>query len=235
MRRSSEIDQHSAVWYILKNVFGTSEKYKGAYIEGYDELNGPVIACLLQQPWLGQMMQTVAHNLEECIPNFTSFTENLIDQHPWERDSNIIVRKMLSSRGIEEPYVEADLFSILRDLMGNCSVPSLFGRAFMDNYPDILSTIWEFDAGFRYLAMGLPRWVPIRACTKAHLARKRLLDFLTTFHRAMDQLKEGRDPEIEWCDLSDVSELIRRRHQAWSKLAVPPEGRAAGDLAILWA
>src|SRR6516164_284843 len=64
MRRSSEIDQHSAVWYILKNVFGTSEKYKGAYIEGYDELNGPVIACLLQQPWLGQMMQTVAHNLE---------------------------------------------------------------------------------------------------------------------------------------------------------------------------
>jgi len=222
------------MWYILHNVFGTPKEYKSSYIEGYDEFNGLFNVCLLQQPHLGQMVQIVARNLEEYIPNFVSFTESPIDQHPWERNSNIRVQKVVSSQGTEEPYVEADLFSMLRDLMGNCSVPSLLGQAFMENFPDALSTIWEFDAGFRYLAMGLPRWIPIRSCTKAHLARKKLLDWLTTFHYAMDRLKDGQDPEAEWRDLSDVSELIKRRHQVWSKLAVPPEGRAAGELAVLW-
>lgn len=64
------------------------------------------------------------------------------------------------------------------------SMPSLMGEAFMEYYPTVLDDIWALDDAFNYLAIGLPRWFPIRRLTKAHLAHTRLNAALAELHIA---------------------------------------------------
>ena len=57
--------------------------------------------------------------------------------------------------------VEVDLFKFTRDFVAHVTVSSLFGSHFLQDYPQALSDLWEFDAAFTALALGVPAWAPI--------------------------------------------------------------------------
>lgn len=109
------------------------------------------------------------------------------------------------------------------------------GEAFMEYHPTLLHDIWALDDALNYLAIGLPRWFPMRCVTKAHLARARLNAALGGFHVALDTLAAGGEPGPEWRDLSDVSSVMKERNAAWRAHGIAPEERGPGDLGILWA
>lgn len=109
------------------------------------------------------------------------------------------------------------------------------GEAFMEYYPTVLDDIWALDDAFNYLAIGLPRWIPIRSVTKAHLARARLNAALGEIHNALDTLAAGGEPGPEWRDLSDVSPVMKERNSAWRAHGIAPKERGPGDLGIIWA
>jgi len=102
--------------------------------------------------------------------------------------------------------------SLMRDMMGYASVPALFGKAYMENYPDILHDVYDMDAGLYYFLIGFPRWTPWPAVTRAHLARARVWESLNAYHRALDASTDGKPVELSWGDLDDVSELIKKRN-----------------------
>ena len=70
--------------------------------------------------------------------------------------------------------------------------------------------------GFKYLVLGLPRWLPIPSLTKAHIARRRLLDAISSLQGALDHTAAGNEPNQPWRDLSDVGAILRKRNVIWN-------------------
>lgn len=190
-------------------------------------------STLLRRPQLSKMLSVAIGNMEESIPNLVSFASSPVDQSPWERVSNT---SLVDRSHMTENVVETNLCSLIRDFMGHMSTASLTGRAFLEKYPDTLQDLWRLDYGFKYLALGLPRWIPIPTLTEAHLARDRLIQAITEFHYALDDMAADIAPGAEWGELNDVGEIMKRRRQTWrEKYGAPPESRAAGDLSLIWA
>ncbi len=109
------------------------------------------------------------------------------------------------------------------------------GSSFLENFPTFLDDMWALDSGFKWLAGGVPRWIPLRASTKAHLARARLNRTLAAFHRMLDRSAAGMHDDLEWIDVSDVSKFMKQRNKTWREAGIPPERRAPLDLQALWA
>lgn len=113
--------------------------------------------------------------------------------------------------------------------------PSLTGSAIIHNHPEFFDDLFTFDAGFLYLAIGLPRWFPIPRVTRAHIARRRCLRALEAFELALEADMEGRDPGPQWRDLSDVSPLFRARHALMRQpYDLSVSARAVLDLGLVW-
>lgn len=121
---------------------------------------------LMREPYLSNMLKGTIRGLETNIPQMISFMESEIDQQPWER--------FAKATYISDLETEVGLMALMRDMLGNASVPGLFGSAIMDKYPDLLHDVYDMDAGLYFFLMGLPAWTPYPGVLKAHIARKRL-------------------------------------------------------------
>lgn len=82
---------------------------------------------------------------------------------------------------------------------------------------------------------GMPRWVPIPKLTRAHIARRRLINYMASMHVAAEKKHNGEDPGSEWSDLDNMSDLFKARAEAYRKYGYSIEARAASDVAIVWA
>ena len=180
-------------------------------IRTWSELNACVMNTLMREPYLGEMLNVAIQGMQEKLPNMISFTSNEIDQSYWERSSDAELRSVLLLSGKNGEVVEASLWPLIRNLMGTVATPSIMGQTFVDNCPSILEDLWTLDRGFIFLAMGIPRWVPIPSSTKAHIARRRIVDELASWIAAMHKTAAGEDPGYQWQDMSDVSEMMKRR------------------------
>lgn len=229
--RDSNVAHEDMSIALLERVFGFPMKTeKGVYKAAFPEL----MACyrfLLGEPGLGEMIERTAGNVKETISNFVSFSSSLVDQAYWERTSRAAVAKNKSG----EDVVEADLLNLVRDYCAAAANPSVIGSNFLANYPDFFADIWTFDRAFLLIAAGLPRWVPIPPVTRGHIARQRALRSLVAFHEAMETRAAGEDPGADWRDLDDVGPLVQKRVEAYRKHGMSMEGRAALELALLWA
>ncbi|KAI9790379.1 MAG: hypothetical protein M1816_005197 [Peltula sp. TS41687] len=233
-QRSSTVDYASVVWYILHRIFGAKSKDRKLYRDAHKDFMEILGNHLLRRPQLTKMLSVTIGNMEENIANLVSFASSPVDQSPWERVSNTSL--VDRSSNTTEQVVETNLCSLIRDFTGHMSTASLMGRAFLDNYPDTLQDLWRLDNGFKYLALGLPRWLPIHSLTEAHLARHRLTQAVIEFHYAMDGMAVGVAPGAEWGELEDVGEIMKRRNKVWrDKYGASPQSRAAGDLSLIWA
>lgn len=160
---------------------------------------------LMKEPHLSNFMRIIVRGIEQSVPDMFSFMEGEVDHHPWERWAH--------ASWVNEHEEDIDLCAVVRDVMGMISVPALFGRAFMENYPEIIRDVYDFDSGLTYFLLGLPWWTPWPSVMKAHLARWRVQDYMKEFSKALDDTLDGKRVDSKWDDLDDVSEFIRKRQE----------------------
>ncbi|GAB7362374.1 hypothetical protein MBLNU230_g2699t1 [Neophaeotheca triangularis] len=228
--KDSNVSFYGVARKIMCDVFGFPRSELDKYDAAYEE----IAACyrhLQGEPGLGNMVKITAAQIKTNVQNFVSFSPSLVDQTYWERVSNINVTKNNAGQDV----VEASFLPLVRDFCSHSANPSLVGTNFLTNYPDFFDDIWTFDRGFLLLAAGLPRWLPIPILTRAHIARKRLLDRLTTFHSALEAQANGSDPGPDWRDLDDIGDLVRARIPIYRKHNWSLRARASTELALLWA
>jgi hypothetical protein len=230
-KRAPTLDTTFLTEMALKRMFGAKDKHIPVWKDALKHLNACVMNGLLREPQLTRIVDVTTRRVEVQVPDMISFGESPIDQSLWERVADVDVVK-----GAETPTVEANLFPLIRYFIGYTSSPSLFGQAFVDNYPTFLKDIYDLDGGLQWLLLGLPRWVPIRSLSKAYNARQRLFGCIAELQKALDNDARGLPNPSEWRDVDDVSELIRSRNKVFrEETDLAPIDRACGDLGILWA
>ncbi|PIA91978.1 Cholesterol 7-alpha-monooxygenase [Cercospora beticola] len=211
-----------------KNEF---DKYDAAYkelVECYREI--------LTNPGLEHMMNNTARRAQDNINNLVSYLESPVDQMPWEKKANtVLLVDEADGKSAPPSVVEASLFPLLRDFVAWTAVPSIVGTDFLANYPEFIQDVWTFDMGFLMMAASLPRWLPIPALTRAHIARKACVEKLDTFHENLEKYFEGQPLESKWSSLDDISTLIRARTEVYRKHNFSIRARTAIDWALMWA
>lgn len=216
---------------IVDRVFGFPKKdLKTKYDRGI----GGVMGCykyVLTEPSLGNMVATTAAKIRDNITNLVTGSESPVDEMVWEKTSS--ARKTTDKRG--EAVVEASLLPLIRDFAAHNANPSIMGSDFLANFPNFFEDLWILDRGFLLLAAGLPRWLPIPTLTRAHIARRRLLDSLMTFHEAMENEWNGTNTDAKWSSLDDVGALIKARMEQYRKHGWSIRARAATEHALMWA
>lgn len=222
-------------WSLLINVFGANKRLKDDYGRACSDAQACLINGLLLEPGVSEFTRKTMLGIQEHTPNLVSFSESIVDQSQWERaaDANLQVADV---RSIAGPLaVEVNLFSLIRNFVGNVALPSLVGTEFLDVYPRALDDLWDLDGGFNYLTLGLPRWFPIPSLTKAHIARRNLLEGISSFHEAIDKVAAGEEPHQPWVEVRDVGHIMRERSSVWRAHGTPSKLKAPFDLSLLWA
>lgn len=229
-QKSSVVDFEDVGHRILINVFGAPAREKSAWAPTIGEVAG-CYKYLLAEPSLGGMVEQTVRRLRENVLLLVSSTDQVVDQTLWERVASVYVKQ--DGRG--EEVVEASLLPLIRDFVAHTAVPTIMGANLLAAFPDFFDDLWTLDRGFMLLGAGLPRWVPIPSVTGAHIARRKLLDRLGDFHRALEDEAQGKDPGPDWRDLEDVSELVKERTGVYRKHGWSIRARAAVDLSLIWA
>lgn len=225
---ASELDLFKG---IMGKVFGYPLQNEGSkYNDALAEINA-LYKNFMSEPGLGEMTSRTAQSVTQSIASFVTGSKSLVDQMIWERNAAVEIKT--DAKG--EKVVEVDLLDLSRDWCANCANPTIFGTDFVNNFPDYIRNIWTLDEGFLMLATGLPRWIPIPSLTRAHIARKKLIDMLVQFEVAMDKWTAGEDPGPEWRDLEDVGPVIKSRIGIYKKHGFSMRARAATEHALLWA
>ncbi|KAI9850699.1 MAG: hypothetical protein M1838_005263 [Thelocarpon superellum] len=231
-QRASVVDFESIMWMISQRFFGGQSRVKDKILAAYPPQLDLIGAAFLRPPGLTRMVATTVARMEENIPNMLSFMASPVDQSPWERISRPALRKNADGQAV----MEVDLCALLREFMGCMATPTLMGQTFLDNFPNVLQDLYTFDAGFYWLLTGLPRWLPIPPLTRAHLARKRVLNAVTAYDRAMDQIAGGEEPDSIWRNMmGDISDFMTQRQAIWRSHGLSAEDRAHSDMSFLWA
>lgn len=148
----------------------------------------------MSDPGLAEMTGRTARAVKASIASFVTGSKSLVDQMHWEREASVEIK----TDGKGDKVVEVDLLDLSRDWCATMANPTIIGSDFVNNFPDYIRDVWKLDQGFLLLATGLPRWIPIPALTKAHIARKHLMDKLVQFEVAMDKWAAGENPGPEW-------------------------------------
>lgn len=162
---------------------------------------------LLQEPALGKLRNSINQQLESAIPQMLSFLDTDIDLQPWERYAD--------STFISPTETEINLMSLMRDMMGNASIPVIFGHSLLEKYSDILHEVYTMDEGMWFFLMGLPSWFPWAKSVQAHRARQNVWRCMDDYQRALDASAKGVDLDSTWGNLEDVSELMLKRNEIY--------------------
>ncbi|KAG9670074.1 cytochrome P450, partial [Aureobasidium melanogenum] len=177
------------------------------------------------------MIQSTIDVTKRNIANLVTFSESRVDQVGWERTSN--AETVIKPNG--EQVVEASMMHLVRDFVAANANPSLIGSDFVDNNPEFFLDLWDVDKGFKWLATGLPAWLPIPQIWRAKIARSRSLNAVLAFEEAMEKAANGENPGQEWQYLENVGPVLAERLKLYRQLNFTMEERAALDLCLLWA
>ena len=214
---------------LIRVVFG----FPKSELDKYDAAIPGLLACykhIMDESALGEIVAQTARKTSASIKDFVTYSHSLIDQMLWDRTSSVDVTK--NRRG--EEVVEASLLPLTRDFAAHIAIPTFMGSDFLTNFPDFFDDIWILDQGFSLLAAGLPRWLPIPSLTRAHNARRRMLNRIEDFHIAMEKRANGKDPGPDWTNLDDVGAMVKARVGVYREVAFSMKARAAIELSLLW-
>lgn len=231
-QKSEYVNSDAVSEMMLRNVFGWRSS-----MDKWDEGKEELFTCysyLLKEPSLSEMVDKTATKLREIVVNLVSFASSPVDEMPWERKSN---NKIVKDRA-GETVVEASLMPLIRDFCAHAAIPTIMGSDFLANFPDFTTSLWNMDRGFILLATGLPRWFPIPALTRAHLARRKVLDNLAVFHTSLEKAVQGQDPGSQWRTLAednDVGTIVMARMEVYHKYNWNIQDRAVCEGSLLWA
>ena len=229
--KAENADEKELFRGIMGKVFNFPLGSEGAkYDAALVEVNA-LYKNFMSDPGLSEMTARTARAVKQSIASFVTGSKSLVDQMHWEREASVEIKT--DAQG--EKVVEVDLLDLSRDWCATMANPTIIGSDFVNNFPDYIRDVWKLDQGFLLLATGLPRWIPIPALTKAHIARKHLMDKLVQFEVAMDKWAAGENPGPEWGDLDDVGPVVKGRIEIYRKYGFSMQARAALENALLWA
>ncbi|KAI5249955.1 cytochrome P450 [Aureobasidium subglaciale] len=218
--------------HVMTAVFGFPKSK--ASMQRYNASLSGLNTCykhLISESSLKNMVQNTIDVTKRNIANLVTFSESRVDQVEWERTSNAET----STRPGGELVVEASMMPLIRDFIAANANPSLIGSDFVNNNPDFFQDLWDVDRGFKWLATGLPAWLPIPQVWKAKIARNRAFDQILKFEEAMERRANGEDPGQEWQDLENVGPVLTERLALYRQLRFTMSERAALELSLLWA
>ena len=216
-------------WTLLRKVFSADGCGKDEYIRLYS--NDQV--CLANDHLSkdstssSQITTTTLHAIKEHVPNLLSFAERPIDQNAWEQNANPVLN--------DSDIVEISLFELISRFVAHVSLPTLIGTEFLEIHPTTVEDLWDLDGGFKWLKWGFSRLWGIPSLTRAHIARRRLLTALESFHKAADAVSNGDEAKEPWREIGDLTDLMKERRTVWKRFRTGLGVRAACDLNLLWA
>lgn len=220
---------------IVINIFG----FPPHEMEKYDASYKDLVDCyreILSNPGLETLTGNTARRARDHVNNLVSFLDSPVDQMSWEKHASISLLADASRGSSSGPsVVEASLFPLIRDFVAFTANPSIMGTDFLANFPTFFDDIWTLDEGFLMLAAGLPRWIPIPALTRAHIARKKNLERLDAFHENLEKHYRGEFVESQWSSLDDIGTLVKARMDVFRKYKFTIRTRSAFDLVLMWA
>lgn len=223
-------------WRIMRNIFGVKSGRKRAaqWETAWSPLHSALVSSLMREPHVGKMVDRVLEKMERAIPSMISFTDNPIDQQPWERAADVSIYPS------ELPEVYLNLSKLMRHLLGEVSIPALMGDRFLEKYPNTLENMFTMDDAFMYLGAGVSRYFPVPKVIRAYMARRELQRSMADFDAALEMALDGMAPNSDtsshiwdWGEMDDVSDLIVERSKIYKKHGFAIEDRC--DLSLLWA
>ncbi|OAL33130.1 hypothetical protein AYO20_07612 [Fonsecaea nubica] len=231
MDRTSPITMNDFVLHTMKNFWddrGTIKAIEPSHLWG--NIHG-VLSGMLRESFVSVAISGTVDMVAERTWNLVSGLQSPVDQSIWERFGGV---QIISNGEGDKPLVaEASLFPLLRYFVGDIASTVLFGKDFMENYPNIMPDLWEMDMQFNLFMAGAPSWLP--GLSGPAQARERIVDAIQEHHEALFKYLDGQDPGSRWPDMSDVSSVIVDRAKAFREGGSAPRGYATGNGAILWA
>jgi hypothetical protein len=224
-----DISSRPVITSIMKSVFGDHGAVANMSPKEYKTVHGH-LNLFLREPVVTQLSSRITRLIETETPNLVSFCRSIVDQSIWERAGNVSVDD-------NRHECEANLFALVREFVAHVTLTAMVGRSFIDSYPtNLLQDIWDFDAQFAALAMGLPRWVPIPGLSAAYAARARFTRGAEDLYKAYYALEDGGDPGVIYSDLlEEVCEPLKRRMSSFKAAGYAPHEVASADVAAIWA
>ena len=209
------------IWF-MKVTFGDGSAARHephAFHQGHK-----VLDLMLRDKWISDTTTRTAHAIENRASSLISLSSKTEDQHVWERLGKVEV--------VETSTADANFYELVVNFVGDIITPLLFGRAFMDNYPQCLEDLWVFDSGVHHLMTSLLAITP--TARRATAARTRMLKAISEWHSALAATQRGEDPGPKWADMSDVSEIMQIRVREWEATKASMKLHTTNDMSVLW-
>ena len=193
------------------------------------DLKGPVERLFLNDTAATAALERAG--IPEQVNSFVTFASDPKRLKHWERSAQITVKPT----GPEEPVkVEVDLHSLVRDFGACIAIPQLYGKDFLERYPQALEDLWKFDNDlFPLLMIGMPRWAPLKIMKEGLAARTRLIAQIEALYRRVEQHQLGKPIDFD-ADLSDISSAALERSKVYQRDGWSFPERGSGDLGTFW-
>lgn len=213
-------------------IFGApdTDEFREKFNKSEVELLGPVERVFLNDSAATKALEKA--DIASKAASLVTFHADAKQKMRWELSAGtrIITADSPGRPGV----VEADLQSLVRDFGACIAIPLLYGRDFLDRYPQLLDDFWKFDNDlFPLLMVGVPPWVPFKAMKEGLAARTRLTDAMVALYRRISQYQQ-RGPTDDGADMSDISDTALGRNNIYKEAGWSVEQRGYGDLPILW-
>ncbi|KIW29392.1 uncharacterized protein PV07_05210 [Cladophialophora immunda] len=229
--RTSPITMNDFIYHTMKNFWDDRGAIKAIDPDHlWGNIHG-VLSGMLRESFVTSAISGTVDMVAERTWNLVSGAQSPVDQSIWERQGGVEV--ISRGDGDNALVAEASLFPLLRYFVGDIATTVLFGRNFMENYPNIMPDLWEMDSQFNLFMAGAPSWLP--GMGGPAQARERIIQAVQEHHEALFKYLDGQDPGSRWDDMSDVSSVIVDRAKAFRAGGSAPRGYATGNAAILWA
>ena len=170
--------------------------------------------------------------LQTHLPDLVSFNDSPVDQNLWERMARPQVTEQPCGMKMRAA-VKVDFVDLIRTFAGHMLGNTLLGREVLEEFPTALSDLSELNSGWKWLAIGLPSFLPVPPLTRVIIARRRLLNMLQDLCHNLDLQADEKQLEAPWRDLSDISALVWTNNVMWREEKIPINVRASALLAII--
>lgn len=231
---AASLSYSSIRWYLLVNVFGANKSHHAAFLAVDEDAYG-CLETLKKSPKLHALIHKMASKTQEEAPGLVSSSQSIVDQNFWERFANPEIAHENTRPKGKSQAVEVDMFALVRHFVGYVTTSSLAGSNILEVQPRILEQLWNLESKWRYMLLGLPRWLPIPGLPKAYIARRELHHTISSFHESMNNYAAGEALDSAWSDLEDASALFKDRNAVWRAHRTPADVKASADLSLLWA
>lgn len=160
------------IWF-MKVTFGDSNAARDEFYAFYE--GHKVLDLMLRDKWISDATTGTAHAIEDRALSLISLASETKDQHVWEILGKVEI--------VDNQTADVDFYALIVNFVGDIITPLLFGRAFMDNYPQCLEDLWLFDSGVHHLITSLLAITPI--ARRAVVVRTRMLSAISEWYNAL--------------------------------------------------